>query len=498
MPRVSTESIGSSVRRPAGCYLQLIGWAALFAGLITLPARGDPSSGSIAGWDYEIGDVAKADVVVPAGLNPIDRSLGLGLSAPSRPDELWVYRRELGTTARVVAALRAEFVRTQDRFRQVLIETFRQIPVSRRDVNSVRFRSLQAAFQNENDGFPVSYQLAVAWAYELDDSHFFLPVSLSVFESFVGRAVLPDGETLPNYTDEVLVLPANQKLPEGPLEEVLEAAALITGVSVDAVAVVRSRVYRALAGESLLLADYVSRRMVANSLVDRDLTAHLRGRKAVVDSLARQLTEGALIVGQGEVITAAHRERIAALRKAMLPPAADERGEPRLSFRFLQPSTWLHGEWSPADRWNLGLGIFLLLTVSAWVIIIRRRPRSRLPAVIPDQANRVFGSEEERAEESVIVRALRDRTVQALYSQHKDFLHREQSATELLREFEERIASLEPRAQAKIRSYEAKIAELEKQLSEREEENRELIRMQIQNTRREMARALSGSEWESN
>ncbi|MEZ5276449.1 MAG: hypothetical protein R3F07_08730 [Opitutaceae bacterium] len=481
------------------------GWRGLVVGgvallMIATAGRAEDAavSDSINNWDYQIGDVAEADIFVPAGLRSIDRSLGLGLSAESRPEQLWVYRRELETTARVVASLQADFVEAQRRFRAVLIETFGQIPVSRRDVNSVRFRSLQATFQNANDGFPVSYQLAVAWAYELDDSHFFLPVSLSVYECFIGRAVLPEEEILPDYADEVLVLPVNQSVPEGPVEETMEGAVAISGISVDAIPVVQDRVYRALAGESLILADYVSRRVVPNAIVDEDLTRRLRSRKAVIDSLSQQLTPGALVVGRGETITQSHLDRLAALQKVMLPPEIDLRGKPKLSFRFLQPSTWLHGEWSVADRWNLGLGFFLILAASAWVIILQRRPRSRLPAVIPDGRNGGFGTEEERAEESVIVRALRDRTVQALYSQHKDFLEHERSATELLREFEERVASLEPRTQAKIRSYEAKIEELERQLADKEEENRELIRIQIQNTRKEMARAMSGSDWEAN
>ena len=158
--------------------------------------------------EYQIGDLAIEDVVVPAGLVPPVPGLGIGLSELARADQLWVCRRDLETTARVVEDLQTDFVRSQDRFREILVDAFGELPVNRRDINSVRFRSLQATFQNQNEGFPVNYQLAVSWAYELDDSHFFLPVSLSVFESFVGRAVVRDGGGRPDDGDQVLIVPA--------------------------------------------------------------------------------------------------------------------------------------------------------------------------------------------------------------------------------------------------------------------------------------------------
>jgi len=98
----------------------------------------------------------------------------------------------------------------------------------------------------------------------------------------------------------------------------------------------------------------------------------------------------------------------------------------------------------------------------------------------------------------VIVQALRDKTVQALYSQHLEFQRHEQSATELLRELEGVIANLEPQAQDRIRQYETRIRELERQLADKEDENRELIRVQIESTRRDIARTLSGVGWEAN
>jgi hypothetical protein len=446
--------------------------------------------------EYKIGDLAIEDVIVPAGLTPPDSGLEFGLDGTGR---LWVYRRDLEVTARVVEELQADFVRSQDRFREVLVEAFGELPIERRDVNSVRFRSLQATFQNRNEGFPVNYQLAVSWAYELDDSHFFLPVSLSVFESFVGRAVVPDGVVRPEDGDRVLVVPAGQ-IGDGdrPVAEILEDAVLIDGNSVDEISDVRERVYRALAGESLILAQYVARHIRPNAAIDDDLTADLRLYKESMDALAARLTAGAIIVRKGDRIT---EETISLL--AELEKAVDESRTNRQDEGLLRSPSWLPSFLSPerftsVNGWMVGFGLALVVAIAVWATSHLRKNKTRLPAVIvrPGDAGS-FGAAGHDAD-AVLVRALRDRTVQALYSQHREFLAHEKSATDLLKDFERRIAALEPGSREKIRRYEARIEELERKLADKEAENRELIQRQIESTRKEIARELTGVGFENN
>ena len=446
--------------------------------------------------EYQIGDLAIEDVVVPAGLTPPNFGLELGLVGPGR---LWVFRRDLEITARLVEELQADFVRSQDRFRDVLISTFGELPVERRDVNSVRFRSLQATFQNRNEGFPVNYQLAVSWAYELDDSHFFLPVSLSVFESFVGRAIVPDGAGRPEDGDRVLVVPAGQ-IGDGdrPVVEILENAVLIDGNSVDEISGVRERVYRALAGESLILAQYVARHIRPNAEMDNDLTADLRLYMESVDALSARLAPGAIIVRKGERIT---EESLTLL--AELEMAIDESRTNRQPEGLLRSFSWLPSFLSPerltsVNGWIVGFGLALVIAIVAWTTSHLRGNKARLPAVIVESGDEGSLGGAGQDKDAVLVRALRDRTVQALYSQHQEFLAHEKSATDLLKDFERRIATLEPGSREKIRRYEVRIEELEQKLANKEAENRELIQRQIESTRKEIARELTGVGFENN
>jgi hypothetical protein len=453
----------------------------------------------LSGVEYQIGDMAIEDVVVPAGLAQPDPGLGLGLSGLVNADQLWVCRRDLETTARVVEELQTDFVGSQDRFREVLVDAFGELPVERRNVNSVRFRSLQATFQNRNEGFPVNYQLAVSWAYELDDSHFFLPVSLAVFESFVGRAVVADGGGRPGDGDQVLIVPAGQiSGGDYSVPEILEDALLIDGNSVDEISDIRERVYRALAGESLILAQYVARRIQPNAEIESDLTKGLRLYKKSTDALSERLAEGAVIVRKGERITDDTLALLAELKIAM-----DESRVSRQPDGSVGSPSWLRSALSSVhitsvNGWIVGFGLALAIVIAVWTTSYLTRSKARLPALIPEPEEGGFSSDSGRNEDTVLIRALRDRTVQALYSQHQEFLAHEKSATELLKDFENRIATLEPRAQEKIRGYELRIEELERQLADKEEENRELIRNQIESTRREIARELTGTGFENN
>jgi len=460
---------------------------------------GDERLGLSSIPEYKVGDLAIDDVVVPSDLALPNLGLGLGLDESTDAGRLWVYRRDLETTARVVEELQRDFVRSQDRFRAALVDVFGELPVSRRDVNSVRFRSLQAAFQNRNEGFPVSYQLAVSWAYELDDSHFFLPVSLSVFESFVGRAVIPDGGDRPSVGDQVLIVPAGTIDDESrPVLERLGDATLIDGNSVDQISGVRERVYRALAGESLILAGYVSRRLQPNAEIDNDLTNGIRLRRGAVEALSMRLAAGAILVRKGERITEEKLALLADLDEAVSEnlavwPSDGSGRSPSWLPSFLSFS-WMN----TVSGWSLGFALALLIAFVAWIFSILTRNRSRLPAVLSKSGEDGTTGDSGSAGDSILVHALRNRTVQALYSQHREFLAHERSATELLKEFEQRIASLEPRTQDKIRRYEARINELEQQLADKEAENRELIQRQIENTRREIERELSGVGFENN
>ena len=150
------------------------------------------------------------------------------------------------------------------------------------------------------------------------------------------------------------------------------------------------------------------------------------------------------------------------------------------------------------NGWIVGFGLALVIAIVAWTTSHLRGNKARLPAVIVESGDEGSLGGAGQDKDAVLVRALRDRTVQALYSQHQEFLAHEKSATDLLKDFERRIATLEPGSREKIRRYEVRIEELEQKLADKEAENRELIQRQIESTRKEIARELTGVGFENN
>lgn len=96
------------------------------------------------------------------------------------------------------------------------------------------------------------------------------------------------------------------------------------------------------------------------------------------------------------------------------------------------------------------------------------------------------GSQTDNPERARIVeRALRDAAVQSLYGQRQQLVEQNRQATDRLSDLEARVSRLQPQIKAKLRAYEERIAELEGELAFVRAENRERLREQLEDTRRE-------------
>ena len=85
-----------------------------------------------------------------------------------------------------------------------------------------------------------------------------------------------------------------------------------------------------------------------------------------------------------------------------------------------------------------------------------------------------------------LARLMMHKLVRALIFQRRDLLETHRQAATQVNQLEERLTKLPPQLQSRIKAYERRIAELEKELSDKAEENRELIRAQIVRVKREL------------
>jgi hypothetical protein len=81
---------------------------------------------------------------------------------------------------------------------------------------------------------------------------------------------------------------------------------------------------------------------------------------------------------------------------------------------------------------------------------------------------------------------LKEAVVQGLATQRAELLQAQRIAAAEINELVQRLDELKAPMQERLRSYEGRIVELEKDLAERNEENRELLKMKIEMIRRQL------------
>ena len=85
-----------------------------------------------------------------------------------------------------------------------------------------------------------------------------------------------------------------------------------------------------------------------------------------------------------------------------------------------------------------------------------------------------------------LAESLKEAVVQGLAAQRSELLKAQQNAALEISELVHRLDELKAPMQDRLRSYEERIHELENDLAERNEENRELLKLKIEMTRRQL------------
>jgi hypothetical protein len=86
-----------------------------------------------------------------------------------------------------------------------------------------------------------------------------------------------------------------------------------------------------------------------------------------------------------------------------------------------------------------------------------------------------------------VAQAVREAVQQELASQRRELLVAQQAATEEIAALVRRLDELQVPMQQRLQTYEGRIQELEKELTLRNEENRELLKLKIEMISRQLA-----------
>jgi hypothetical protein len=173
-----------------------------------------------------------------------------------------------------------------------------------------------------------------------------------------------------------------------------------------------------------------------------------------------------------------------------------------------QRTWWLIGSFS---------ALVLVLVAAVWRLSRRRAANSLLPVPVsggspfdPADASwrqRALVAEDRAQKAQAAVRAgvmahlarwMSDTFTRRLISQRSQMLDERQKATAEMEKFGERLETIHSRLQDRLIAYERRIAELEKELETKGEQNRELIKAEIQAMKQQLEAERKKSRLEYN
>jgi hypothetical protein len=136
------------------------------------------------------------------------------------------------------------------------------------------------------------------------------------------------------------------------------------------------------------------------------------------------------------------------------------------------------------DEWLLtgGAAAFLLVVAVLWRLFTRKTPitvparlqRMEKPATLPPDLA------------PYLAQTLKEAVVQGLAAQRAELLEVQRLAAAEIAELVQRLDQLQAPMQERLRAYQDRIQELQKDLAERTEENRELLKLKIEMMRRQL------------
>lgn len=476
---------------------------AVFLSAATFAAK-DPAS-------YQIGDRAEEDIVAPVALTVIDDAATRTLKQ-REAERIPVHMRfYTNSAAETEAGFRATFAATQSAFLSALEVAFQTRKLAEPDLNSSRFTEFVIYFQRQNPLLPVTGSLARKWA--AGDSADAVEDALAEKLRAAMRRPVREAESPPA---DLKIGSTARLIPlAGTNETATTQVAAQRGVNVpkaDLISIQRTRteLQDSFAPEDRPLARYVISLITPNCIVETNLTRELRAARTAGLTVADHYAAGQTVVRRGQLIDAKIR---AALDQVKEKTAVSQLQQIVATTQVKtaqsrQRTWWLIGSFS---------ALVLVLVAAVWRLSRRRAANSLLPVPVsggspfdPADASwrqRALVAEDRAQKAQAAVRAgvmahlarwMSDTFTRRLISQRSQMLDERQKATAEMEKFGERLETIHSRLQDRLIAYERRIAELEKELETKGEQNRELIKAEIQAMKQQLEAERKKSRLEYN
>jgi hypothetical protein len=477
---------------------------------------------------YRLGDTAEENLTTPVALDVINPEATTARRAAEALKTPAIFRSypDLATNA-VAIDFQTTFAATRSNFLAALKGSSGAAPRSDKKPDPSEFDKLITAFNARNKSFPVSWELADAWAHGnagLEVQNRLTGALLKMMHRPICSDTLPPGFVV---GDTLRLAPANDPSEMVTLEAAERDGKLVTGSSLTTLSRLRMLMRREFPDNEQALARALGTFLAPNCVPDPALTQQARDREASQLVVVNHYNAGETIIRRGQVIDTKAKaaldqlhdraasgllnQQIAAehdlaqraqqqaqqehdraqLEQTQAQQArAQAQAEHERMLKFQEQALSLQTQASKIRASNEWL-IIALAGISAVSLLAfwrqsRQRPRPGLLPVrradLPPQ-NQVAVQPEFAPH---LARVIKEALVQELAAQRNELIQAQRTAALEIAGLVHRLDELQTPLHERLRAYETRIQELEKELTARNEENRELLKLKIEMIRRQI------------
>jgi membrane-associated HD superfamily phosphohydrolase len=411
---------------------------------------------------YSIGEKARNEIVAPKKFAVVD-AFATEVRRQTAAMKVPVVFRFERNADQAAANFSTEYVFAREKFLDTVEQSFKTRRLTTNQVGT-KFRKVFNNFHANNKSYPVGIREATYWAQHALDQNRVKQMSAKVLQANE-RLIRPENFSPTNLTSHVRIV-SGSETPS--LEFAKQQSRLLRRTNVVGLSKARAEFLRGFQEENPEVQRFMANYVRPNLTFDAELTGKFRAEKTNAISILAPYAAGDVIVHRGEIINAKTKAALDTL-KIQVPIAAENNAK----------QAWL---------WAAALVLLVMALAVGSAGFMRRSRKDLLPAgnvlVLPEAKT---ADDELRAKLIPhLTRGLMNRFVRALISQRSDLMQTQNVGTEQLSKLEERLDQISTRIENRQLFYESRIAQLEKELSEAEEENRELIRAKIHEARQNL------------
>ena len=402
---------------------------------------------------------------------------------------------------------RSAFANTRRIFLERLDETFQQHQLDEAAVSTPSFFQFYSSFQHQNEFIPITTNLARVWAKGESDRAIEESLLATLHEAMLHFIRPPNIAPEVRLVNSVRLVPLTNWDEPLTLEKSDRRGFLVSKNDVITYTRLRENLQQAAPAEERATLNYLVTLIKTNCVPDVEVTLQARARRAEgVNTASESYEPGQIIARRGQVIDRRLKAALDQLRehapvvtppvpmpeKAQTTPAKSESQQTLQSLTQPSQQTQQSQQSRQWTQWIIGglCGFGLALLAVVWMFARRSQPGSMLPmtrtseaVLVPDK----FSGELRRGVAPHLARLLMDKLVRGLLLQRTSLIEGQQQAAAEMAALESRLEKVNAPLQERLRAYEGRILELEKELAQKGQENRELIRFKIQLVRTQLA-----------